>query len=95
MNAISPLFRSLLLTGLFSFAIPSVFIGGGLTSFYLIRQLPTLRGIGQSGAQLILQFLTTFGNGHPFQGLLIIGMAFSLVGVLFESYLYYLSPRGS
>ncbi|MGE5658973.1 MAG: hypothetical protein ACM37W_20450 [Actinomycetota bacterium] len=86
--------RSVLLTSLFSFVVPTLLIGGGWTSFCLISYLPFLKGIGQSGADLIWQFLATFGSGHPLQGFLVIGITFSLVGALFDAYAYHQTPRG-
>ena len=78
--------RSLLLTMIFSFITPIFFISLGWVSFILIGWLPNLEDIGQFYSDQILQFLATFGSGHPIQGSLIIGMTCSFVGALFDTY---------
>lgn len=78
--------RSILLTSLFSFVAPLLLIGSGLSIFFLLGHLRGLEAIGQSGAQQILMVLATFGSGHPLQGFLVIGLTFSFVGVLFDTY---------
>lgn len=85
--------RSVLLASIFSFVAPLFFIGTGLTSFYLISHFPTLEGLGRFGADQILKFLATFGSGHPLQGFLVIGVTFSLVGALFDTYACYQNSR--
>lgn len=85
--------RSLLLTGLLSFIAPLLLIGAGLTSFSLIGLVPALQGVGRSGEDQILQFLATFGSGSPLQGFLVIGLAFGLVGALFDTYAAYQNSR--
>ncbi|MEG4585720.1 hypothetical protein QUA54_10960 [Microcoleus sp. MOSTC5] len=87
--------RSVLLTSLLSFVAPLLLIGGGLTSFALLGLVPALQGVGRSGEDLILQFLTTFGSGCPLQGFFVIGLTFSLVGVLFDTYASYQHSRWS
>ncbi len=87
--------RSLLLTSLLSFIAPLLLIGAGLTSCSLIRFVPALQGVGRSGEDQILQFLATFGSGCPFQGFLVIGLAFGLVGALFDTYAAYQHSRWS
>ncbi|MEG4959544.1 MULTISPECIES: hypothetical protein [unclassified Microcoleus] len=85
--------RSVLLTSLLSFVAPLVLIGAGLTSFSLLGLVPALQGVGRSGEELILQFLTTFGSGCPLQGFFVIGLTFSLVGALFDTYASYQHSR--
>lgn len=95
MNIKSNLLRAVLLTSVLSFVAPCLLICGGLTSFYFISLFPILQAVGHSGADLMLQFLATFGDGRPCEGFLVIGSTFALVGALFEFYAYYLSPRSS
>ncbi len=80
---------SLLLTTVFSFTVPLLFIGGILGSLFLLSYIPNLELLGQSGAEQILEFLSTFGSGHPGEGLLIIGITCSLVGAMFDTYAFY------
>ena len=87
--------RSLLLTSLLSFVAPLLLIGAGLTSFSLIGLVPALQGVGRSGEYQIVQFLATFGSGCPLQGFLVIGLAFGLVGALFDTYAAYQHSRWS
>jgi hypothetical protein len=89
MNAIFNLLRSLLLTSFFSFAAPTLLLGGLLTSLFLLCYVPTLEEIGQFGIEQILDFLATFGSGQPFEGLLVISLTCSLVGALFDAYVFY------
>ncbi|MBE9163795.1 MULTISPECIES: hypothetical protein [Microcoleaceae] len=85
--------RSLLLTGLLSFVAPLLSIGAGLTGCALISLVPGFQGLGRSGENMILQFLATFGSGSPLQGVLAIGLAFGLVGALFDTYASYQHSR--
>ena len=85
--------RSLLLTSIFSFVTPIMFIGVSWTSFVLISHLPSLQTIGQSGITQIWHFLATFGSGHPWQGCLVIAVTCSLVGAMFDTYVLCQSSR--
>lgn len=86
---------SLLLTSIFCFVAPIFLIGIGLSGFGLISFLPSFAAIGQSGLTIIEYFLSTFGSGNPLLGCLAIGITFSLVGILFDSYVWYQKqPRG-
>ncbi|MEG3859131.1 hypothetical protein [Microcoleus sp. herbarium12] len=87
--------RSLLLTSLLSFVAPLLLIGAGLTSCSLLCLVPALQAVGRSGQDQILQFLATFGSGCPLQGFLVIGLAFGLVGALFDTYAAYQHSRWS
>ncbi|KKD38798.1 MAG: hypothetical protein WAN66_26700 [Limnoraphis robusta] len=85
--------RSVLLTMTLSFFTPILVISLGLTSSAIIGCLPYLETIGQFSCRQILQFLATFGSGHPLQGSMIIAITCSLVGALFDTYASYQSPR--
>jgi hypothetical protein len=81
--------RSVLLTSVFSFITPILFVGGMLTFIYLVGCIPGLAIIGQSGVESIYQFLATFGSGSPLEGVWVIGLTCSLVGALFDTYAFY------
>lgn len=85
--------RSILLTMVLSFLTPILLISLGLISSTMIACLPYLESIGQFSCRQILQFLATFGSGHPLQGGMIIAITCSLVGALFDTYASYQSPR--
>ena len=87
--------RSLLITSLLSFVAPLLLIGAGLTSCSLLCLVPALQAVGRSGEDQIVQFLATFGSGCPLQGFLVIGLAFGLVGALFDTYAAYQHSRWS
>jgi hypothetical protein len=89
MNSFPHVLRSLLLTSLLSFAVPTLTLGGGFVMAVAIAHLPGLTNLGQSAVKQLLQFLSTFGSGHPFQGAVVIGLTCSLVGVLFDAYALY------
>ncbi|NJK99324.1 MAG: hypothetical protein HC910_01715 [Spirulinaceae cyanobacterium SM2_1_0] len=76
--------RSLSLTAFFSFATPIVLAGSALMLLAGIGLLPGLQAIAHSGTLSVLYFLATFGSGHPLTGSLVIGLTWSLVGVLFD-----------
>ncbi|HAZ49440.1 MAG TPA: hypothetical protein DCZ55_34595 [Cyanobacteria bacterium UBA11371] len=89
MSILPNFFRSLLLTSIFSFATPILLVGGMLGGSFLVRYIPGLQIIGQSGADCIWQFLAIFGSGSPSEGILAIAFTFGLVGVLFDTYAFY------
>lgn len=93
MTILTNLLRSLLLTTIFSFLTPIILIGTSWMSFALISYLPNLQKIGQSGIAQILEFLATFGSGHPWQGCLVIAITCSLVGVMFDTYVFCQNSR--
>jgi hypothetical protein len=81
--------RSLLLTTIFSFMAPMIFVGGALLLLSLLSLLPGLQILGQIIATQISEFLATFGSGTPLQGLFVICLTCSFVGALFDTYVYY------
>lgn len=86
----SPIYlRSLLLTGTFSFAAPVLLIGLVVGGSLLLEQIPGLEPIGKLSLESILKFLTIFGNGRPVEGTLVIGLASSIVGSLFDVFAVY------
>ena len=93
MNILTDLLRSLLLASIFSFITPMMLIGASWMSFALISHLPSLQTIGQSGIAQIWDFLATFGSGHPWQGCLVIAITCSLVGAMFDTYVFCQNSR--
>ncbi len=89
MTILTNLLRSLLLTIIFSFITPVILIGTSWMSFALISSVPSLQGFGQYGTAQMWQFLATFGSGHPWQGCLVIAITCSLVGAMFDTYVFY------
>lgn len=81
--------RSLFLTCVLSFSAPVLLTGVALASFALLGCLPILEAMSQASALQILQFLSVFGSGCPFDGLIIIGVTCGLVGALFDTYNFY------
>ncbi|HAO13797.1 MAG TPA: hypothetical protein DCQ51_22215 [Planktothrix sp. UBA8407] len=86
MSILSHFIRSLLLAITFSFIAPLLLIAVGLISFVLMSHLPFMQSFGELGCHQIIKFLSTFGNGHPLQGCLVIALTFGLVGGLFDTY---------
>jgi hypothetical protein len=89
MSIFTSFLRSLLLTSILSFTAPLILVGIILVSFSLLGYIPWLESWGEAGVKQVLQFLATFGSGHPFQGLVIIGFACGLVGGLFDTFNFY------
>ncbi|HEY9848188.1 MAG TPA: hypothetical protein V6D28_01915 [Leptolyngbyaceae cyanobacterium] len=89
MSILPNFIRSLVLASLFSFIAPILLVGGTLGGLSLIGYIPGFEIVGQSGAEPIWQFLTIFGSGCPFRGMLVIGMTCSLVGSIFDTYAFY------
>ncbi|MGK7944143.1 MAG: hypothetical protein AB4058_06725 [Microcystaceae cyanobacterium] len=86
----SSLFRSLLLSVLLSFATPCLLVILVLFVFLTLTCVPDIAYIGQSGIESIKAFLVIFGSGYPLQGMMIIAMACSTVGGLFDLYNFYI-----
>ncbi|WP_414622694.1 hypothetical protein [Calothrix sp. CCY 0018] len=89
MTMFTSFLRSLLLTIIFSFVAPMIFIGVALLVLSLLSLLPGLQMLGQIIATQISHFLATFGSGTPLQGLFVICLTCSFVGALFDTYVYY------
>ncbi|MGK7882980.1 MAG: hypothetical protein AB4060_23205 [Crocosphaera sp.] len=86
----SNLFRSLLLSVLLSFVAPVLFLGAVLGSLLTLSYIPGIALLGQMGQELMLSFLSTFGEGYPLQGVLTIGVTCGMVGGLFDVFNFYL-----
>lgn len=81
--------RSLLIGIFLSFIAPILLIITILTSFICLGWLPGLTSIAMAAIAQIKQFLATFGNGCPFEGLLVISSTCSVVGAMFDTYAFY------
>lgn len=90
MRIVSSLFVSLLLTTIISFAIPALIIGALFAILLLLGYIPGLTLLGHCGIDRVLDFLAVFGTGNPLEGLMILGFAFALVGMLFDLFIFYL-----
>ena len=93
MSIFPHLFRSLLLTMVFSFITPLLLMAVGLICFDMMSHLPLVESLGKIGTSQIIKFLSTFGTGHPLQGGLVIAITCSLVGGLFDTYASYNNHR--
>lgn len=54
-----------------------------------IGRISPLSPFSQISIQRIQGFLAVFGNGHALQGLIIIGLASSVAGALFDVFAFY------
>ncbi|BAY14407.1 hypothetical protein NIES2109_42550 [Nostoc sp. HK-01] len=81
--------RSLLVTVVFSFVAPIFLVGGILLLLSVLGYMPGLQTVTETSATGILHFLAIFGSGTPLRGMLIIGLTWSFVGALFDTYAYY------
>jgi hypothetical protein len=89
MTILTNFLRSLALTIVFCFVAPLILIGAVLFALPIIGHLPGLENLTGAIANLILQFLATFGGGSSLEGTIIIGLTCSFVGVLFDTYVHY------
>lgn len=89
MNILPIFLRSLLVTSILCFTAPFVLITGVRVAFELGSYLPLIDNVAQIGSEQIRVFLATFGNGQPFEGLIIISLTCSTVGTLFDTYAFY------
>jgi hypothetical protein len=81
--------RSLVLASILSFLMPVGFLGVLLLGLFLGGRTPFLEAPSQAALHQFLQFLATFGNGDAVEGLLVIGIVGSFVGVLFDTFVFY------
>lgn len=89
MSILPNLLRSLLLTSIFSFLAPVLLIGTILASLALLGYVPGLEVFGKAGVDQVAQFLKVFGSTSALRGLVTIGIACSVVGILFDTYTFY------
>lgn len=89
MSILPNLLRSLLLTSIFSFLAPVLLIGIILASLALLGYVPGLEVFGKAGVEQVAQFLKVFGSTSALRGVVTIGIACSVVGILFDAYTFY------
>jgi hypothetical protein len=89
MTLLTNFLRSLVLTIIFSFAAPMFLVGSVLLLLPLMGHIPLLQGVTEASANRILHFLSIFGSGNAWHGLLVISLTCSFVGGLFDTYAYY------
>lgn len=84
-----PFLVSLVLSTLLSFIAPLMLIGFIVVGLALIAYLPGMTSVSQMITTQILKFLSVFGTGDAISGAVVIALACSLVGALFDTYSYY------
>jgi hypothetical protein len=89
MNMLPNYLRSLVLTILLCFVTPIVVVSILFAAMGILCYVPGLETLGQAGTTQMLQFLSVFGSGCPFQGVMTISSTCSLVGALFDTYAFY------
>ncbi len=82
--------RSVLLTAGFSFIGPVAVVLVVLVFCVASSLMPGIHGWGQHAASQVWVFLQVFGGGSAITGVIVIGLTFSFVGALFETYTFYL-----
>lgn len=91
MSTLPYLLRSLLLTSIFSFLVPVLFLSFLLGGSVVLDHL--LAASDNSSLEQITHFLEIFGSGSAWRGLTVIGLVGSLVGILFDTYIFYRSQN--
>ncbi len=89
MNLLIIFIRSVFLAVLLSFVAPWIVVGGVMLGLNLGTQIPGLTALSQTGEGYIWHFLAIFGNGEPLEGLLVLGVACSIVGAMFDMFAFY------
>ena len=80
---------SLILATLMSFTASVILVGGILGILLAVSYIPGLVEFGREGAIQVLDFLATFGNGKPLQGMLTLAVTVSIVGILLDILNFY------
>ena len=89
MRVISNFLVSLLITTIISFTAPALVIGIFLGVLLVFGYIPGLALVGKCGVVQISDFLAVFGSGSPFEGVIILGLAFAVVGFFFNIFNFY------
>jgi hypothetical protein len=89
MRTLFNLLRTLLITSIFSFFAPLLLIGATFFGLMLVKHIPFLELISTIGLEQLLHFLVIFGTGSAIRGVLTISLVSSLVGILFDTYIFY------
>lgn len=85
MSTLSLFLRSLVITGIISFMTPWFVTGIGFTVLLLVSYIPLWNEFAREGMHAAVEILAVFGNGSPVEGLVAIGLTYSLVNMLFEA----------
>ncbi|MBE9099457.1 hypothetical protein [Vacuolonema iberomarrocanum] len=83
------LVRSLLLASFLAFLMPILLFAGVWTGLTLLAQIPALTLLSQSLGDQIMHFLNVFGSGNWLSGVLVIAVTCSIVGALFDGYIFF------
>lgn len=89
MRVISNFLVSLLLTTIISFTAPALVIGLIFSILLILGYIPGLALVGHCGTLHVLDFLAVFGSGNAFEGVMILGFAFAVVGFFFDIFNFY------
>lgn len=81
--------RSLSLTILISCTVPMLLMLVTWASIWAFTCVPGLGSLAESVINIISQFLVTFGDGSPWQGMVVISLVCGFVGGLFDTYAFY------
>ena len=77
-------FRSLFVTSIFGLLLPLCVIAIFFVVFFVLGLIPSFQTFSIAGTDQIVRILQIFGNGNPFQGSFVIGVAVSTVAMLFD-----------
>jgi hypothetical protein len=81
--------RSLVITAVVTFLLPLLLLGSIFLCLIGFKVLFPAIVLSQEVSQQLQAFLSTLGNGDPWQGTLLIGTVSCLVGMLFDTYAFY------
>lgn len=83
------LMRSLLLASCLAFLTPILLIAGVWMALILFGQIPTLALLSQNLGDQMIHFLSIFGSGSWLNGIFVIAVTCSIVGALFDGYIFF------
>ncbi|BAZ45653.1 hypothetical protein NIES4102_26790 [Chondrocystis sp. NIES-4102] len=76
-----------------SFGLPIILISCILLLLCIIGYVPGLFELSTQGIENVSNFLTVFGNGRRFEGLVTIGFTLSIVGISLDILNFYLYQK--
>ena len=88
-KSVSYYLRSLAITAIVTFALPLVLIGATLLLLTVLTVLVPQVTFSQEAGDHLQNFLRILGSGSPWQGMLLMGIASCLVGMMFDTYAFY------
>jgi len=89
MKPISNLLSSFMVTVVISFALPVMLVCTLLAIALGISYFPGLESLGEASFNQLLAFLSIFGNGAVWRGVVVIGLTLALVAGWFDIYTLY------